>query len=457
MSKIEVMRRNVDKLKLECERTFRSKTRSSEKLWLRYRNVSPAGVSYAIRFTKPYPLFLSKAYGTEVVDVDGNIYVDFWMGHGVHILGHSPWFILEEVCNAVREYGSTHLGFEHPLVVDYAELLTKTVPNLEMVRFTNSGTEAVMYATRLARAYTGRRFIVKMEGGWHGGFDSLHYSVHPPFGEAESAGLSEETVKYTISTPFNDLDSVEDALRKHDVACVIVEPVPGAGGCLEPEPGFLNGLRELCDKYGSLLVFDEVFTGFRLAPGGAQEFFNVRADIVIYGKVVGGGFPGAGAFGGRAEVMSLIDHTKHSDPRKRSFHGGTFVGNIVTVSAGYAMVRFLNDNRELYGRANELWSRVRSEMGKLCGEFGNVCWVTGVSSMIGLHFTDKKPRNVREAYERRLVNGVEETLNIYSRVKGLIYLTEKMPHFLPSLTHGEGEARKLLNVFSSFLNDLSST
>lgn len=454
---LHVMKRNVARVSSKYEDKYREKTRGSLELWLRYSRVSPGGVTYAIRFTKPYPLFIKKARGTELIDVDGNSYVDFWMGHGAEILGHNPSFIVEEVFNRVREFGSTHLGFEHPLVVEYAEFLSKTVPGLEMVRFTNSGTEAVMYVVRLARAYTGRRYVVKMEGGWHGGYDAVHVGVHSPFSEVESAGLSEEVVKYTLTAPFNDPEAVESILKKHDVACVIVEPVQGAGGCIEPDPDYLRSLRELCDKYGSLLVFDEVFTGFRIALGGAQEYYGVKADLVVLGKVIGGGFPGAGAFGGRSDIMDLLNHTKHVDPRRRSFHGGTFVGNVVTISAGYATVRYLSEHKEMYVEAERVWSRFRRDVDKLCRDYDNVCWTTGVATLIGLHFTDRKPRCAREAYERRWAAGVEEALSIYSRVNGVLYLTERMPHFLPSLVHGENEMRRLENVIAGFLEELVSS
>lgn len=448
---------NVAKVLKVYEDRFRERTRGSFELWIRYRKVSPGGVSYAIRFTKPYPIFIMKARGLELVDVDGNTYIDFWMGHGSEILGHNPGFIIEEVFDKIREFGSTHLGFEHPLIVEYAEFLTKTVPGLEMVRFTNSGTEAVMYAIRLARAYTGRRFVVKMEGGWHGGYDTVHVGVHPPFNNVESAGLPQEAVKYTLVAPFNDAEALEHILRKHDVACVIVEPVQGAGGCIEAEPNYLRSLRELCDRYGSLLVFDEVFTGFRIAFGGAQEYYGVKADLVILGKIIGGGFPGAGAFGGRSDIMDLIDHVKHVDPGKRSFHGGTFVGNVVTISAGYATLRFLSEHRELYVKSNRIWNGFRREIDKLCSDYGNICWTTGVGTMVGLHFTDKKPRSAREAYARRWCSGIEDALNIYSRVNGVLYLTEKMPHFLPSLLHSENEMRRLMEVIYGFLDEIISS
>ena len=268
-------------------------TKKSKELFERAKRVLPGGVVYAVRYFNPYPIYVTHAKGSKIWDVDGNEYDDYWMGHGANILGHSPDFVVEKVYEVSKR--GTHLGFENVYAVEFAELLTKIIPNVEMIRFTNSGTEANMYALRLARAYTKRRYVIKIEGGWHGGLDQLHTAVTPPFQGPESAGLPEEFIKYTIAVPYNDLDAMENALKKYDVAAIIMEPVPGAGGCIEPIDGYLRGVRKLADTYGALLIFDEVITGFRLALGGAQEYFNVNADIVTLGKIIGGGYPGAGA------------------------------------------------------------------------------------------------------------------------------------------------------------------
>ncbi|MDM7274737.1 MAG: aminotransferase class III-fold pyridoxal phosphate-dependent enzyme, partial [Thermoprotei archaeon] len=246
----------VELLYREFESKYVSMTPKSRGLFERARKVLPGGVTYAIRFFKPYPIYVSRAEGVHVWDVDGNVYVDFWMGHGANVLGHAPRFVIEAVRDA--SLNGTHLGFESLPPVEYAEFLSKVVPGLESLRFTNSGTEANMYAARLARAYSGRKYVVKVEGGWHGGYDSLHTGVTPPFVGPESAGLPEEFVKYTIPVPFNDLEALEEALRRYPVAAVFIEPVLGAGGCIAPVEGYLRGVRELVDRYGSLLVFDEV-------------------------------------------------------------------------------------------------------------------------------------------------------------------------------------------------------
>jgi glutamate-1-semialdehyde 2,1-aminomutase len=433
-------------------KTYKDMTNKSRELFERAGRFIPGGVVYHIRFFHPYPIYVIKAKETYVWDVDGNKYEDYWMGHGTHILGHSPDFVIDKVCEVSR-YG-THFGFENIYAIEYAELLTKIIPNCDMVKFTNSGTEANMYAIRLARTYTERRYIVKIKGGWHGGLDQLHVGVSPPFIGPESAGLPENLIKYTISISYNDLDELERVLKSYDVAAVIMEPVPGAGGCIEPIEGYLKGVRELVDRYGSLLIFDEVITGFRLSLGGAQEYFNVKADIVTLGKIIGGGMPGAGAFCGKGEIMSLLNHIKYPDPRNRSFHGGTFTGNPITIVAGFTLVNYLNRNKEMYTSFNGMWSNIAKEMDKVCEEYNRLCWITNVGNMLGIHFTKSKPRNIEEAYYLRYSSKIYEALHLYMRINKILYLSEKMPHLMPSMIHSKEQAKRFVDIFTKFLYEL---
>jgi glutamate-1-semialdehyde 2,1-aminomutase len=439
-----------DKLYGEYER----RTPGSKRLFEEARGYLPGGVTYHIRFFKPYPLFISRGEGARVWDVDGNVYTDYWMGHGALILGHRPRVLMGALEEA-REYG-THLGFENPYAVEYAKLLRRVVPGLEMVRFTNSGTEANMYTVRLARAYTGRRYIVKFEGGWHGGYDCLHVGVTTPYEGPESLGLLEDCIKYTLVARFNDLSSVEELFRRHggDIAAVIVEPVLGAGGGVEATREFLEGLRKLTREYGALLVFDEVITGFRLALGGAQEYYGVQSDIVVLGKIVGGGVPGAGAFGGRRDVMEMLDQLARPRARERSFHGGTFSGNPLTIIAGYKTVSFLEKNRGMYDRLNSLWSWASREIDRLCEERDRLCWVTGAGSIVGIHFTRKRPRSAREATGLRWSEAVYEALHAFMRVNGVVYVGEHMAHLLPSMAHSREDAERLVGLFDEFLGEL---
>jgi glutamate-1-semialdehyde 2,1-aminomutase len=435
----------------EYEKLYVEKTKRSRELHEKARRYTPAGVTYAIRHYHPYPLYIARAKGTRVWDIDGNEYIDFWMGHGVHILGHLPEVVVESIKESL-EIG-THLGFEHPYVVEYMEFLTKIIPGLEQLRFTNSGTEANTYAVRLARAYTKRKYIVKMEGGWHGSSNNLHIYVKRYNGQPESAGFTEEAAKYTIAIPFNNPSALEDALRKYDVAGVILEPVMGAAGCIEPDKDYLREVRRLTQEYGALLIFDEVITGFRLAPGGAQEYYGVKADIITMGKALGGGAGSVGAFGGNSELMNLLDQTKRP-PSEFVFHGGTFVANPVVVRAGYALAKYLHEHRTLYEEASNLWNWFRRRVSEECSEASIPCWTTGEATLTGIHFTRKRPRNARESEEYRWSRMVEKTLHLFSRVNNILYISESKVHFLPSLVHSREEVEKLLWIFTNYLEQI---
>ncbi|MEM1920992.1 MAG: aspartate aminotransferase family protein [Ignisphaera sp.] len=426
------------------------KTRRSREMFERALRIFPGGVTYHIRYLEPYPIYVSRAKGSIVWDVDGNEYDDYWMGHGAHILGHSPDFVVEAVNKISRE--GTHFGFENIYAIEYAELLTKVVPNIEMIRFCNSGTEANMYAVRLARAYTKKRYIVKIEGGWHGSLDQLHVALTPPFTEPESLGIPNDFVKYTVAVPYNDIENLEKVAKRFDVAAIVIEPVPGAGGCIEPEKNYLKEVRRIADAYGALLIFDEVITGFRLSLGGAQEYFNVKADIVVFGKIIGGGYPGAGAFAGKREYMELLNHIKYPSPRQRVFHGGTFVGNPITMIAGYTTIDYLARNRSLYEVFNNRWWYVAKKMDKICEEYNRICWITSTGSMIGIHFTSKKPRNIAEAYMNRWSEKVYKALHLFMVTNNIVYLSEKMPHLLPSMAHSETQISRFTEMLEQFLS-----
>ncbi|MCS7108954.1 MAG: aminotransferase class III-fold pyridoxal phosphate-dependent enzyme [Sulfolobales archaeon] len=452
MSRYEDIENRLSTLLNSLERSYVNKTKISGNLFDRARKVFPGGTTYHIRYLSPYPPYIVRGKGTKVWDVDGNEYLDFWMGHGAHVLGHSPDFVIESVYEASKN--GTHLGFENPYSLEYAEFLTKILPNIDMFKFCVSGTEANMYVTRLARAYTRRPYVIKVEGGWHGGYDSLHTHVNL-VGGPESAGLPEEFIKYTIAVPFNDLDAVENVLKKHPVAAILLEPLVGGGGCLTPAEDYLKGLRQLTYQYGSLLIFDEVITGFRLALGGGQEFFNVGSDLAVYGKVIGGGYPGAGGFGGRAEVMELLDNLKYPDQRARSYHGGTFVGNLITVTAGHTLVKYLAEHRSVYESANSLWDEEARKLESICREYGDLCYVTGAGTMRAVHFTKRRPKNSREFRELRWSKIIEKVFNLYARVNGVLYIGEKFFHVYPSLIQGREEVEYLVKIFGDFMGSIS--
>jgi len=380
-----------------------SRTSRSRALYDRARKVLPAGVSYSIRFFEPYPFYTARASGSKLYDVDGNEYIDFWLGHTALILGHSPPVVVKAVQEQLVR--GTHYGTEHELEIALAEQVVKMIPSVEMMRFTNSGTEANMYAVRLARAYTGRNKIAKFEGGWHGGYDALQKAVKPPYNLPESAGLTQGALQDTLILPFNDLEGVKERLKgiEDQVAGIIIEPVLGAGGAIPAEKEFLKGLREFCDQHGILLIFDEVITVFRLAPGGGQQYFGVKPDITVLGKILGGGFP-VGAFCGLAEIMERVDHMRYQRPQA-SFHGGTFTANPITMTAGLTTLKILEDGR-LIKELNKLGDKIRAELTDIFEGIGVDVQVTGTGSLFGVHFTKeevKEPGAAFRADRQRLV------------------------------------------------------
>jgi glutamate-1-semialdehyde 2,1-aminomutase len=411
-------------------------------LYSRAKKVLPSGVSYILRFIDPHPFYTACALGSKVFDVDGNEYVDFWMGHHALILGHNPPVVVKEVRRQLAK--GTHFGTSHELEVALAEQVVKMMSNVDMLRFTNSGTEANMYATRLVRTYTGKDKIAKFEGGWHGGYDALQKAVKAPFDVAESGGLTEDALKDTIVLPFNDIEGVKKAVAGQKLAAVFIEPVLGAAGCLPAEKEFLKELRELCTDIDALLVFDEVITGFRLAPGGAQQFYGVKPDVTVLGKILGGGFP-VGAVAGSREIMERMDSLRFARP-KFAFHGGTFCANPMTMTAGLATLRMLEDGR-LINRLNRRGDRLRRELSDVFEREHVPVQVTGISSLWHTHFTSEPVRDARA-----VARADKEKLAGYHR-----FLLEKGLFFLPTKTgslataHSKDDLDRQLTETEGFL------
>jgi glutamate-1-semialdehyde 2,1-aminomutase len=324
------------------------KNSRSEELFACAQKLIPGGVNSPVRAFRGVggtPPFIARGQGSRIWDVDGNEYIDYVLSWGPLILGHA----FPPVMEALREVLAIGTSFGAPTEreVELAELIRECVPSIEMVRLVNSGTEATMSALRVARGFTGRDLTIKFEGCYHGHVDSLLVkagSGMATLGIADTAGVPEAFAATTIALPFNSLEAVEAAFREHgaSIAAVIVEPVVGNMGCVPPRDGFLQGLREITTRYGALLIFDEVMTGFRLALGGAQERFGIRPDLTTLGKIVGGGMPLA-AYGGRADIMSKVA------PTGPIYQAGTLSGNPMAVSAGIAMLRHLKSHPEVYG------------------------------------------------------------------------------------------------------------
>ena len=358
----------------------------SEELYEQAVKVLPGGVNSPVRAYRAVgmaPRFITKANGPFLWDEDGKQYIDYVCSWGPMILGHNHPVIREAVERAVKD----GLSFGAPTrrEVEIAQLMVDLVPGIEMVRMVNSGTEAVMSAVRLARGATGRNKIIKFEGCYHGHSDCLLVNAGSSAlagGHPSSAGVPEDIVKHTLTAQFNDLSSVEALLEAWpgQVACIIVEPVAANMGVVNPAPGFLEGLRRLCDKSGALLIFDEVITGFRLALGGAQEYFGVKADLVTFGKIIGGGMP-VGAYCGSKALMEQVA------PCGPVYQAGTLSGNPVAMAAGLAQLTYLRDHPEVY---TDIAAKARWLAEGMCAaaaEAGVPVTVNQIGSLLSPFFT----------------------------------------------------------------------
>ena len=358
----------------------------SQELFDRAQKVLPGGVNSPVRAFRAVdlcPRFITKAQGAYIYDADGKSYIDYVCSWGPMILGHDHPAVREAVEQAVKD--GLSFGAPTEREVEMAELMVELVPNIEMVRMVNSGTEAVMSAIRLARGATGRDKIVKFEGCYHGHSDCLLVNAGSSAlagGHPSSAGVPEDIVKHTLTAQFNRLDTVEALLEEYpgQVACVIVEPVAANMGVVVPAPGFLEGLRALCDKAGALLIFDEVITGFRLALGGAQEYFGVKADLVTFGKIIGGGMP-VGAYCGSRALMEQVA------PCGPVYQAGTLSGNPVAMAAGLAHLRYLKAHPEIYGCIGALAQELADGMREAAERRHAGVAVNQIGSLVSPFFT----------------------------------------------------------------------
>lgn len=355
----------------------------------------PGGVNSPVRAFRAvggHPFFANRGEGARVFDVDGNAYIDYVCTWGPAILGHAPDVVVE----AVRETATqgTSFGIPHPLEVEMGRLICDWVPSVDKVRLTNSGTEATMSAIRLARGFTQRDRLIKFEGCYHGHVDSLLVKAGSgalTLGEPDSAGIPAALAALTTTLPFNDLAAVRAALDadKGEVAAIILEPVPANAGLMLPEPGYLEGLRQLCDEHGTVLIFDEVMTGFRLAQGGVQVRLNVTPDLSCFGKVIGGGLP-VGAFGGRADIMECLA------PLGPVYQAGTLSGNPLAMAAGLAQLRALADG-SVFARLEELGDMLGTGVREIIHRRGLEMSFHQIGSMFCLFACPGPVRNLEEA------------------------------------------------------------
>ncbi|WP_333695141.1 glutamate-1-semialdehyde 2,1-aminomutase [Flavobacterium sp.] len=360
----------------------------SSSLFAHAEKVIPGGVNSPVRAFKGVggtPIFVKKAKGAYLYDEDGNVLIDYINSWGPMILGHAHEAVVQAITEAAKN--GTSFGMPTEMETQIAELAISMVPNIEKIRFVNSGTEACMSAIRLARGYTQRDKIIKFAGCYHGHSDSFLIqagSGASTFGVPNSPGVTQGTAKDTLLGRFNDLEQVKSlfANNPEQIAALIVEPVAGNMGCVPPLPGFLEGLRSLCDANGTVLIFDEVMTGFRLAPGGVQELFGIQADLVCFGKVIGGGLP-VGAFAGKSKIMDYLA------PIGPVYQAGTLSGNPLAMAAGFSMLTELNTNRQIFQSLNEKTAYLENGIHKVLQKNGLTYTINRVGSMISVHFSSE--------------------------------------------------------------------
>lgn len=354
----------------------------SKELYEEAVNYLPGGVNSPVRAYKPYPFFAQKAKGSKIYDVDGNEYIDYCLGYGPIVFGHANDYIVEQSINQLKL--GTDYGVPSEKEIALAKEVINRVPCAEMVRFTNSGTEATMSAIRLARGVTGKNKIIKFEGAYHGAHDAvLVKSGSGAAGKPDSPGIPEEATRNTILAPFNDENAITKIINenKDEIACIIAEPVMGNIGCVPPKEGYLQFLREITEENNILLIIDEVITGFRISKGGAQEYYDITPDLATFGKIVGGGFP-IGAIAGKKEYMEQFT------PSGNIYQAGTFSGNPMSINGGLAAFDILTDKRykELHDKGDYLRNGIQDILSNLNLDYQ----INGVESMTQVYFTNNE-------------------------------------------------------------------
>lgn len=364
---------------------------NSQRYYNEAKRIMPGGVNSPVRAFKSVggnPIFINKGKGSKIIDIDQNEYIDYVNSWGPLILGHCHPKVLKAI-NSVLQNG-TSFGACNRYEVELAKLIIEAIPSIEKIRFINSGTEAVMSAIRVARAFTGKSKIIKFDGCYHGHYDDLLVKAGSglaTYGVPASKGILAEIAKNTISLPYNNITAVEDAIEKNknEVAAIILEPIAANMGVVLPENGFLTGLAKLCKEERILLIFDEVITGFRICYGGVQNIYEIKPDITILGKIIGGGFP-VGAYGGRKEIMDLIS------PEGDVYQAGTLSGNPVAMIAGITTLKILKKFKS-YKKINDLCAELTHKLSDIFEENKLKITINRAGSMFTCFFLDKRPKN----------------------------------------------------------------
>ena len=423
------------------------KIEASQALFERAKNYIPGGVNSPVRAFKAVggdPLFIAKAKGAYMYDEDGNSFVDLINSWGPMILGHANPVIEEAVLKAVKD--SPSFGAPSRREVEVAELIVSMIPSVEKVRMVNSGTEATMSAIRLARGFTKRDKILKFEGCYHGHGDSFLIAAGSgaiTMGTPDSPGVTKGTAKDTLLAPFNNLEKVEEVVsaNKNEIAAIVLEPVAGNMGCVLPAEGFLQGLRKLCDDNGIILIFDEVMTGFRLARGGAQEVFDVRADLTTLGKIIGGGMP-VGAYGGKEEIMNYVS------PQGPVYQAGTLSGNPVAMAAGLAQLQYLDSNPEVYSKLDATTKEIVEGYEKTLSNHKVNYKLNQIGSMFSLFFSSSEVTDFETA--KRCDTTVFGDYFRHMLANGIYLAPSQFETLFVSTAIGNEEVKKIIQSFEAF-------
>lgn len=421
----------------------------SETLFERAKAVIPGGVNSPVRAFGSIgmcPRFIASAKGSTMTDADGKTYIDYVGSWGPMILGHAHPAIEEAVVEAARQGLSFGAATERE--VEMAELICQLVPSIEMVRMVNSGTEAVMSAIRVARGFTGQDKIIKFNGCYHGHSDGLLVQAGSGVmtaGVPDSGGVPNGCTRDTLTATYNDLDSVKAlfAANQNEIAAIIVEPVAANMGVVLPQPGFLQGLRDICDEHGSLLIFDEVITGFRLKIDGAQGFFGVRPDLTTFGKIIGGGMP-VGAYGGRKDVMEVVS------PLGAVYQAGTLSGNPVAMAAGLAQLKLLRANPQWYEELNRTGDWFYGQMEQVLREAGKGYQVNHVGSLCSVFFTDTPVTDYASAKTADTAAFAACARNYFEH--GIYVAPSQFEAMFLSMAHTKEQLEQTLDVLRNYLS-----
>jgi glutamate-1-semialdehyde 2,1-aminomutase len=422
----------------------------SQQLYQQALNLIPGGVNSPVRACKSVgaaALFIDRADGSHIFDADGNRFIDYIGSWGPMILGHRHPAVIEAITGVLQR--GTSFGAPIDLEIQLAQMVIDAYPSVDMVRMVNSGTEATMSAVRLARAVTNRQIVVKFDGCYHGHADTLLVAAGSgvaTLGIPGSPGIPESVARHTLSLPFNDIDSVQKVMEQQgdNIACIIVEPVAGNMGLVTPKVGFLEALKELSQKYGSILIFDEVMTGFRVARGGAQSLYGISPDLTCFGKIIGGGLP-VGAYGGRQDLMD------HIAPQGSVYQAGTLSGNPIAMAAGIATLEQISRDG-FYESLEEKSQRLAGGLSNAAQNAGVPASVSHIGSMLGMFFTDQDIKNFDDAKKCDL----EMFSAFYNgmRTNGVYIAPSQYEVLLVSAAHSSEDIEKTIQVAEKVLADL---